>query len=82
MPRLTLTNGGAESLKWLALLLMVGDHLNKYLFNGTLPVLFEAGRICAPLFALVFAWNLARPGVAARSAIPSPPGWPVAPDGG
>ena len=69
MPRLTLTNGGAEALKWLALLLMVGDHVNKYLFNGTLPVLFEAGRICAPLFALVFAWNLARPGVAARAHV-------------
>lgn len=69
MPRLTLTNGGAEALKWLALLLMVGDHVNKYLCNGTLPVLFEAGRICAPLFALVFAWNLARPGVAARAHV-------------
>lgn len=69
MRRLTLTNGGAEALKWLALLLMIGDHVNKYLFNSTLPMLFEAGRICAPLFALVFAWNLARPGVAARAHV-------------
>ena len=32
-PRLSLTNGTLEALKWLGLLLMTGDHVNKYLFN-------------------------------------------------
>jgi hypothetical protein len=69
MKALTLTDGGANSLKWLALVLMVGDHVNKYLFNATLPWFFEAGRLCAPLFVLVFAWNLARPSNAARAHV-------------
>jgi len=43
-----------ELLKWAGLLLMVGDHINKYLFNGTLPFLFEAGRVALPLFVPVF----------------------------
>lgn len=61
-PRLTIADGTVEALKWLALALMLGDHLNKYLFNGTLPVLFEAGRIALPIFVFVLAYNLARPG--------------------
>lgn len=69
MKALTLTDSGANALKWLALVLMVGDHVNKYLFNATLPWLFEAGRLCAPLFVLVFAWNLARPGNAGRAHV-------------
>jgi hypothetical protein len=54
-------DGTLEGLKWLALLLMTGDHVNKYLFNGTLPVLYEAGRLAMPIFVLVLACNLARP---------------------
>jgi hypothetical protein len=50
-------------MKWLALLLMSGDHINKYLFNETLPYLFEIGRVAMPLFVFVLAYNLARPGV-------------------
>lgn len=49
------------ALKWVAVLLMTGDHVNKYLFNGTLPVLFELGRACLPIFVFVLAYNLARP---------------------
>lgn len=60
-PRLTLSNGTLEGLKWLALVLMTGDHINKYLFNGTLPWLFEAGRLAMPIFATVLGYNLARP---------------------
>lgn len=40
---------------------MTGDHVNKYLFNGTLPMLFELGRACLPIFVFVLAYNLARP---------------------
>lgn len=49
-------------MKWLGLLAMTGDHVDKYLFNGTINVLFDAGRIAMPVFACVLACNLARPG--------------------
>lgn len=65
-PRLTVADGTVEGLKWLALLLMTGDHVNKYLFNATLPYLFEAGRLALPLFVFVLAYNLARPGTLER----------------
>jgi TraX protein len=55
-------NGTVEALKWLALSLMTGDHINKYLFNGTMPVFFEAGRLALPVFVFILAYNLARPG--------------------
>ncbi len=61
LPHLILSDGTAEALKWLGLILMTGDHINKYLFNGTLPVLFETGRLALPLFVLILAYNLARP---------------------
>ena len=61
LPQLIVSDGTVEALKWLALILMTGDHLNKYLFNGTLPGLFEAGRLALPLFVCVLAYNLARP---------------------
>ena len=66
-PRLLIADGTIEALKWCALLLMTGDHVNKYLFNGTLPYLFEAGRLAMPLFVFVLAYNLARPGPGERS---------------
>ncbi|MCB2035736.1 MAG: hypothetical protein KDF56_02300 [Ottowia sp.] len=50
MPRLVLADGTVEALKWFALLLMTGDHVNKYLFNGTIDWLFDAGRLCLPIF--------------------------------
>jgi hypothetical protein len=61
-----MADGTVEGLKWLALILMTGDHINKYLFNATLPVLFEIGRIALPLFVFVLAYNLARPGTLER----------------
>lgn len=68
MPRLLVADGTVEGLKWLALLLMTGDHVNKYLFNGTLPFLFETGRLAMPIFVFVLAFNLARPGQLNRGA--------------
>jgi len=61
LPRLVLPDGATESLKWLALLVMTGDHINKYLLNGTQEWLYNLGRIAMPLFVGVFAYNLARP---------------------
>lgn len=61
-PRLEISSGTIEALKWLALVLMIGDHINKYLLNDTLPWLYDAGRLAMPLFMFVLAYNLARPG--------------------
>lgn len=59
-------NGTLEALKWLALVLMTGDHVNKYLLHDGRPWLFRLGRLVMPLFGFVLAYNLARPGAAAR----------------
>jgi hypothetical protein len=62
LPRIVIPNGSIEALKWLALIFMTGDHVNKYLFNETLPVLYQSGRFALPIFVFVLAYNLARPG--------------------
>jgi TraX protein len=62
LPRLVIPDGSLEALKWLALILMTLDHVNKYLLQGSVPAMFNAGRIAMPLFAIVLAHNLARPG--------------------
>jgi hypothetical protein len=49
-----------ELVKWVAVALMTADHINKYLFNWTIPGLFEAGRLALPLFAMVIGYNLAQ----------------------
>lgn len=68
LPRLAAADGALETIKWLALVLMTGDHVNKYLFNGTKEWLFDGGRITMPLFVFVLAYNLARPGAIVRGA--------------
>lgn len=55
-------NGTIEALKWLGLLLMTLDHVNKYLLASKLPGAFEIGRLAMPIFGFVLAYNLARPG--------------------
>jgi hypothetical protein len=58
------SSGAIEALKWLALLCMVVDHVNAALYGRELGVLADVvGRIALPLFACVFGFNLARPGV-------------------
>ncbi len=51
---------GIEAAKWFALASMTIDHVNKYIFNGTIDLMFDAGRVAFPLFILVFAYNLTR----------------------
>ena len=53
-------NRNIELIKWIAVILMTADHINKYLYNWTIPGLFELGRLAMPLFALVLGVNLAR----------------------
>lgn len=48
-----------EFIKWLALVLMVIDHVNKYVFMGAVPELFALGRVSMPLFVFSLACNLA-----------------------
>ena len=49
---------GLQMMKWLALVLMVADHINKYLLNWCYPFLFAVGRASMPLFALVLSHHL------------------------
>jgi hypothetical protein len=57
---IVLSDGLIEVIKWIALLLMTADHYNKYIYNGTIPYVFEAGRLALPIFSIVFAYNLSR----------------------
>ena len=66
-PALMLSSGTLEALKWLALLLMTLDHVNKHLLHASVPELFAAGRLTLPLFGFVLGYNLARPGVLASA---------------
>lgn len=59
--KLEYADGSLESLKWLALALMTIDHVNHFLLNMQVPVMYEIGRIAMPLFGFVLAYNLARP---------------------
>lgn len=59
-----LSNGSLEALKWLALLSMLVDHFNAlvlYQFNKYSFTWYQIGRLAAPLFVLILAYNLARP---------------------
>jgi len=64
-PALMMSSGTLEALKWLALLLMTLDHVNKHLLHASVPELFAAGRPALPLFGFVLGYNLARPGALA-----------------
>lgn len=59
MYKVKITDGTLEALKWFALLAMLLDHINKFIFNESLPFLFELGRTCLPIFSFVIAYKLA-----------------------
>ncbi|MBO1750052.1 TraX family protein [Stenotrophomonas indicatrix] len=64
-----MTSGGRELLKWIALVLMTGDHVLTVFGLGYVPVVSELGRIAFPVFALVMAYNLGQLGAdAGKSA--------------
>jgi hypothetical protein len=62
LPRIDVSDGTLEAIKWLALLLMVADHINKYLLDDASHLVFICGRVAMPLFVFVLAYNLARSG--------------------
>ena len=66
LPRIHVADGTLEALKWFALVLMTLDHVNKYIFKGAYPALFDLGRLAVPVFGFVLAYNLARPGALAK----------------
>lgn len=53
-----LTSAGKEWLKWLALVAMTADHVDKVIFAGQLPALSAFGRLAFPIFAVVLVGNL------------------------
>ena len=59
-PRIELSDGAVEAMKWLGLILMTADHAQKYGLLPTVPGVYEAGRVAFPLFGIVLAYNLAR----------------------
>ncbi|MDD2832376.1 MAG: TraX family protein [Methylotenera sp.] len=60
IPEISLTSGAIEALKYLALLFMTLDHVNKVIFNHDVPWLSIVGRLAFPMFGFVLAYNLAR----------------------
>jgi hypothetical protein len=54
--------GTLEALKWLGMVLMTLDHVNKYLLGEASQALFDLGRLVMPVFGFVLMYNLARPG--------------------
>lgn len=57
-----IADGSLEALKWVALALMVGDHVNKYLLHESSASLYALGRMVMPIFGFVLMHNLCRPG--------------------
>ncbi|MDM0022678.1 TraX family protein [Variovorax saccharolyticus] len=55
-------DGSLEALKWLGLVLMTLDHVNKFLLDQRFALFFDLGRLVMPLFGFVLMYNLARPG--------------------
>lgn len=72
-----MTSGGREFLKWLAVVLMTGDHVVSAFGLGYVPLVSEAGRVAFPLFALVMAYNLAQPGSDASKSVKRLSAWAI-----
>lgn len=60
LAQVQLSDGMVEALKFLALVLMVLDHTNRFVLDGNVPMFFYLGRLAFPLFAIILGWNLAR----------------------
>ena len=60
MPDFVLSSGAVEALKWIAVVSMTIDHVNRYLLHGSVSYMFALGRLAMPIFALTLAYQLAR----------------------
>jgi len=62
-----ISDGSLETLKWLALIAMTLDHVNKVIFHATYPLMSDLGRLAMPIFGFVLAYNLARENAFSRN---------------
>lgn len=53
----------------IAAFLMTIDHINKYLFNSTIVLFFELGRLAMPIFMFILAYNLAHKATFSKAII-------------
>lgn len=60
IPGIKIADGSIEALKWLAMVAMTLDHMNRIFFNPGSIVFYSIGRIAMPIFAFVFVYNFAR----------------------
>ncbi len=54
-------NGTLEALKWLALALMVLDHVDAFVYHRELTWACALGRLVFPIFAFILGYHLSRP---------------------
>lgn len=67
LPPIYISSGTLEAVKWLALLCMTIDHTNRFFFDSPPNnVAYCIGRLSMPLFAFIFAYNLAQPNALAQ----------------
>lgn len=57
---LLIKSGSLEALKWIAVLSMTIDHFNRFFIIPNSYPAYCVGRLAMPLFAFIFAYNLAR----------------------
>lgn len=62
----TFSDGSLQLMKLVAVMLMTLDHINTHIWEGISPFAFNLGRLAMPIFAVVFAFNLSRPGALER----------------
>lgn len=62
-----ITDGSLEALKWLALVVMTFDHVNKVILNSSFPLMSDIGRLAMPIFGFVLVYNLARVSALSRN---------------
>ena len=60
IPRVKIADGSIEGLKWLAMVAMTFDHMNRIFFSMGNDLFYNIGRIAMPIFAFVFVYNIAR----------------------
>ena len=54
----TFSVGNIEALKWIAFVLMIGDHVNTFVLGGGEKWLSAAGRTVLPLFVIAISLGL------------------------
>ena len=59
-PNIKIADGSIEGLKWLAMVAMTFDHMNRIFFSTGNDLFYSIGRIAMPVFAFVFVYNIAR----------------------